>query len=227
MKREVPTKSNHFAQRSCSASSIIELLVAVAILGVALAGITDLLWMNTSWTNRFLNRTSAMYKSQVFMKRLETDLESAYRISTDSDTQTLIIWLPVTESKISTNPFPPRAKTIAEGDSDRVSYIVTSDSIIRTAGGKPWTVLTGLVGPRKIGETQISVFQYVEKSFDSTDPAFGVQSKATNGARAVMVDIEVTDRNFGKSKPSDTNVPSDSDVQMRSEFILRNELGMN
>ncbi len=204
-------------------ASIVELLVSIAVLGVAIAGVTDLVWMNTSWTRNFLNKTSASYTSGVFLKRLREDMNAAYKISQTSNGQQLSLWAAHSISKSSINPFPPAASLV----SDLITYKLEGSTITRTTGGHSWTVLKGVVGPRKIGSADILIFQYVPKTLDLSDPNFGVQSTASGGARSVLVDVEVLNRDYGKSKSSESDNPLTSDLALRSEFIARNELGMD
>lgn len=203
-----------------SGASVIELLVSVVVLGVAIAGITDLIWMNTSWTRNFFNKTSASYGAQIFLKRLREDMNNAYSISDLSNDQQLILWLPTSANKTSTSPFPPAASPA----SDQVTYKVFGDTITRTVGNTTWSVLKGLVGPKRIGNSAISVFQYVPKLIDSSDPNFGVQPTAAGGVRSVIVDIEVLNRDYGKSRPTESSNPSNSDIILRAEFLARNDL---
>jgi hypothetical protein len=210
---------NHL--RNNGGMSILELLVSTAVLGVAVVGATELVWMNTSWTKNFLNKTSASYSTQVFLRRLREDLDMAYRISDLSDSRNLIIWIPSSNIKANMSPFPP--DVVPE---DKVEYRVEADKITRTFKAEKWTVLRGLVGPKKIGNSDISVFQYVPKALEITDPNFGVKDFATGGVRSVIVDIEVLDRTYGKSKASETNNPVTSDITLRAEFIARNDLSL-
>lgn len=208
-------------QSRYSGLSIVELLVSTVVLGVAIAGVTELVWMNTSWSKNFLNKTSASYSSQLFLRRLREDMDVAYKISDSSNSKNLTIWLPSSNLKSNVSPFPPDVSV-----DDKVEYLLEGDKITRTSKTQKWTVLTGVVGPKKIGYSDITVFQYVPKSLDSTDPNYGVKDSATGGVRSVIVDIEVLNRTYGKSKPSETDNPATSDIALRAEFIARNDLSL-
>ena len=223
MKKFLSVKHRTFCRSKLSAgASVVELLVSVVVLGVAIAGITDLMWMNTSWTRNFFNKTSASYSAQVFLKRLREDMNNAYRISDASNEQQLMLWLPTSLTKTSTSPFPPASSPIG----DQVIYRLNGNTITRTANNSTWTILKGIVGPKKIGNSAITVFQYIPKILDSSDPNFGVQSTASGGVRSVVVDIEVLNRDYGKSKAAESTEPSTSDIMLRAEFLARNELSM-
>ncbi|MBA3856432.1 MAG: hypothetical protein C0507_05925 [Cyanobacteria bacterium PR.3.49] len=208
--------------RNSFGQSIVELLVSVVVMGVALAGITELLWMNTSWTRNFLNKTSASYSANVFLTRLRDDMNNAYSVSSDSTSQQLKLFLPTSQDKTSTSPFPPAISSTA----DLVVYKLEGNQVTRTAGGKSWTLMKGVVGPKKIGSSDITLFQYVPLNIDVADPNFGVRENAIEGVRSVIVDLEVLNRDYGKSKPSETDNPSTSDLALRAEFLARNALTM-
>lgn len=208
--------------KSAAGLSVIELLVSTVVIGVAIAGITDLLWMNTSWTRNFLNKTSAVYSTQLFLKRLREDMNSAYRISTESSGQQLKMWLPTTQSKTTITPFPPAATAAT----DLVLYKLEGSTITRNAGGKSWVVLKGVVGPKRLGSNDITIFQYISKTVDVSDPNYGARENADSGVRSVIIDIEILNRDYGKSRPSESNNPTTSDLVLRAELLARNELTM-
>lgn len=77
-----------FDTRAQSGTTLLELLVAIVITGIAIAGITEMLWINTAWSTRILNKTDNTNQLKVFFERFEADVRAASNIG-DAKNQTM------------------------------------------------------------------------------------------------------------------------------------------
>jgi prepilin-type N-terminal cleavage/methylation domain-containing protein len=66
--------------RSSKAMTIIELLVAIVVMGIALAGMTELLWLNTTWNMRISNKIDNASAVNFFLQRIGKDIKNARNI---------------------------------------------------------------------------------------------------------------------------------------------------
>lgn len=66
--------------RCLTGLSLIELLVSVAILGIAIAGITEVLWVNASWATRINNKLDNVYDAKLFVERFGRDVRMARNV---------------------------------------------------------------------------------------------------------------------------------------------------
>jgi len=75
-------KSQRFfsTNRPASGTSLLELLVAVVVTGVAIAGITEMLWINATWSTRILNKTDNLNGVKFFLERFESDVRTSRNI---------------------------------------------------------------------------------------------------------------------------------------------------
>lgn len=63
--------------RSVLAMSIIEMMVALAITGVAIAGLTEISWLSFDWINKFSTKVDVNIAAKRAMDRIGTDIRSA------------------------------------------------------------------------------------------------------------------------------------------------------
>lgn len=87
------------------------------------------------------------------------------------------------------------------------------------------TLLKNISGPTKVDDTSVPViFQYVLKKTVSTDTNFGVVPDASVSVGSVIVNVELTNREMGKSVATETNATAKPDLGIRTEFFTRSEL---
>lgn len=213
------------AKRYWAGATMIELLVAAAVLGVAIAGISELLWANTSWTSRIFNKSGAYFSAQKFLNYLKNDIDSSYAIDSSSSSDTLILYRTSFE-----DGFPTTA------GSEEITYSVAPEIesgnatgrflILRTSNlsKKSLIAAKGVTGPTNLSDsTRLMIFQYIPKRTTSSDASFGIRNSAIEGVGSIIVNLEILNREFGKNVQTETNSNAYSDIGLRAEIFTRNE----
>lgn len=194
--------------------SIVELLVSMVVMGIAIAGLTELLWVNTSWSSMLHNKFDNFTSAQTFLRRFQNDIKHARKIISGDKRQILV------EGPLLSQ-FDNQGFITAVS---RFSYSVTPDStrpgefmIVRTPdGGTSETVLRGLIGPKSASGIDVITFQYIARGDISSDRA---NVGANDDISAVIVNLELRkDDIYGKT--TENNL--DSFIALRSEVFVRN-----
>lgn len=202
------------SQRSRDGFSIVELLVSMVVMGIAIAGLTELLWVNTSWSSMLHNKFDNFTSAQTFLRRFQNDIKHARKIIS-GDKKQILIEGPLL-SQFDNQGFITSVS--------RFTYSVTPDltrpgeyMIVRTPdGGASETVLRGLIGPKNASGIDLTIFQYIGRGDTSVDRS----SVAVNDdISAVIVNLELRkDDIYGKTTESNL----DSFIALRSEIFVRN-----
>lgn len=203
--------------RKQSAMTIVEMLVSLAIIGVAIAGLGELLWINGAFSGRLFNKVDSLASTGYFLELVGRDVRTASGAS--GDQQNLTLQIPYTcdplydpvSGQHQSNPdgFPSKAL-------DTVTYTVSAvnGTITRTFTPDPTyndplnvrseqtsTVLSGLQGPTDNGGT-FHTFDYYTSQ---------------NGAvSSVVVNLDVN-----TSTGSSTQT---AQIGLRREFYLRDQI---
>lgn len=194
--------------------SILELLVSLVVMGIAIAGITELLWVNTSWSSMLHNKFDNFTSAQTFLRRFQNEVKHARRVVSGNNKQ-IVLEGPVS-SQFNSDGFITGLS--------KFSYSVTPDLtkpgeylIVRTIeGGVGETVLHGLFGPKSNNGVDLSIFQYIVRSDASIENSTVVSS---DDVSQVIVNLEMRkDDISGKT----TEVSTDSFIALRSEIFIRN-----
>ncbi|MBN8660508.1 MAG: prepilin-type N-terminal cleavage/methylation domain-containing protein [Candidatus Obscuribacter phosphatis] len=199
--------------RKAKGVSIVELLVSVAIMGIAIAGISELLWANTAWLTSLHNKFDSFYAAKSFCNRVERDLNQSLCVVKDSTSDNLNLQV-APESSFDKNGFLTSVKTKVywvEPDTE-VGY--ENSYIVKTADSKlaPSTVvLRGLIGPKSLTDSKPRLFQYIDKDGNATD-------LATESTTMVHMNLEIRRNEFGKSAAQNDK----SGIVFRYEVLLRN-----
>ncbi len=70
-------KRNHIAKRRQQAHTLIEMLVAVSVIAIAIAGLGEMLWINGAFMNRLFNKADNIALANVFFATIGKDIRSA------------------------------------------------------------------------------------------------------------------------------------------------------
>lgn len=194
--------------------SIVELLVSMVVMGIAIAGLTELLWVNTSWSSMLHNKFDNFTSAQTFLRRFQNDIKHARKIIS-GDKRQIVAEGPLL-SQFDNQGFITAVS--------RFTYAVTPDltrpgefMIVRTPdGGTGETVLRGLIGPKNASGIDVTTFQYIGRGDTSVDRA---SVAANDDISAVIVNLELRkDDIYGKT--TENNL--DSFIALRSEVFVRN-----
>ncbi len=188
------------------------MLVAVAIMGVAVAGLTEVLWINGNFSIRLYNKMDNNSSASKFLALIGKDIRSAYSIDPSSNSTTLMLYtmyIPTTSSACP-NGYPPA------GAIDTITYQIQNPtlgspySVIRTfvpapscTDGRSTTqtyVLVNLIGPLD-GSTQPHMFDYPANPYNSS----------------VVVNLETQATSAGNA-----SVGHFASMGMRAQYYLRN-----
>jgi hypothetical protein len=199
------------------------MLVAALVLSVAIAGISELLWVNTSWTSRIFNKAGAYFYAQKFLNILRNDVDSAFSIDSSSTSDSLVL----NKVGFDENNFPTGI--------ERITYSVIPElesgsptgkyQIQRMVVSKGTTIVAkGVSGPTSnTNNLKIQIFQYVPKRPDASDSYFGIRDSAIEGAGSVIVNLQILNRDMGKNVSTETSSNATSDIGIRAELFTRNE----
>lgn len=207
-------KSIPYRKRSRKGFSILELLVSLVVIGIAIAGITELLWINTSWSSVLHNKFDNFTSAQTFLRRFQNEVKHARRVISGNSKQ-IVLEGPVS-SQFNSDGFITGLSKFA--------YSVTPDlskpgeyMIVRTPdGGVGETVLHGLIGPKNSTGVDLSIFQYIVRSDASIENSTVVSS---DDVSEVIINLEMRkDDIYGKT----AEVNTDSFIALRSETFIRN-----
>lgn len=201
--------------------SILETLVSFVVMGIAIAGITELIWANTSWLSTLQNKFDTYYASRRFLKMIEMDLHQAVSIDPSSDGKTLVLNR-ADESNFDSygfltyaSPYIYKVELDTEPGSEGQYVLKAGPSLTDSR-----IVLRGIVGPLSVVSGQPVIFQYIERrtgalqsSAESTNP-----NELIN-ISSVLIDVELKRTDFGKVKQDG---PTKSGIVLRDEVFLRN-----
>lgn len=210
-------------RRQKHGASLIEMLVAAMVLGVAVAGISELMWANTSWTSRILNKAGAYFYAQKFLNTLRNDIDAAFSIDSISTSDSLVLY----RLGFDENNFPKGFEQITysalpelESGNPTGRYQIQRSIFLKGSS----IVAKGVSGPTsKSNSSKLSIFQYVPKRVAITDPNFGISDSAIQGVGSVIVNIQILNRDIGKNVSTETTTNATSDIGIRSELFTRNE----
>ncbi len=205
----------------CKGFSILEALVSFVVMGIAIAGITELIWANTSWLSTLQNKFDSYYASKRFLKMIEIDLHQTVSIDSSSDSKTLILSR-ADESNFDSygfltysSPFVYKVESDTEPGSEGQYVIKAGPSLSDLR-----TVLRGVVGPLSITTGQPVIFQYIERrGGDLQSTAASSNPSEPINISSVLIDIELKRSDFGKSNQDG---PNKSGIVLRDEVFLRN-----
>ena len=81
---------NRFKQRSQKGMNIIEMMVALAITGIAIAGLTELSFLSADWINKFSNKVDVSVAAKLALEKIGLDLRGARNLGDCYETQTTL-----------------------------------------------------------------------------------------------------------------------------------------
>lgn len=205
------------SRRISNGLSIVEMLVTVVVMGIAMVGLTELLWVNTSWASFLHNKYDNFTGARTFLNQFENDVRHASKVQVNSDGKQIFL----------EGPF------FAQFDSNgyitgttKYTYSVIPDlakpgqyKIIRTQNAKDVIVLSGLIGPKTLTGSDVEIFQYVERGKISGEVPAVTKAPFEMDISEVIVNLELrNDYIFGKTAEVNTN----SFIALRSEVFVRN-----
>lgn len=243
--------SEHLSNRvSNRGMTVTELLVAMAVIGIAIAGITELVWVNASWSTRLLNKIDNIYAAKQFLERLGRDVRSAknigdsvygsttfqgYDLNLPMPNQTLILQIPV----VDTDGYPvklPKGSGTPATQSDQVSvdtlvYRVMPDSYNPGQNLITLLVVPGIGSSRQTINPAQTVLKGVIGPLNSITGQLAT-FKFIDGQTLNVVDTVpvsginnvsgvVVNLEVLKNDSSQTQVAS---VGLRAEYFLRNSI---
>lgn len=190
--------------------SVLELLVSVVVLGIAIAGMTELVWLGASWVTSLNNRMDNFIAIRFFFNRFERDVHNCYRIT--SGTAQKLEMQCLNKSAVDANNFPSNPM-------DSIIYEIVSDGsdykIQMSRNGTLTTVLRGINGPTSASTTP-HVFQYV-KRYTEGDTNLGVIDSVSQPVSEVIINLQMNRHDFASNVPN-----NQSALNIRSEYFLRN-----
>ncbi|MBL0187484.1 MAG: hypothetical protein IPP97_17265 [Candidatus Obscuribacter sp.] len=204
--------ANSLERQRCG-FSILETLVSVVVMGIAIAGITELLWVNTSWNTKLLNKFDNFYAGKQLLGIFSKEFRSCCRIKFTSNTTNITVVRPILNEV--NNGFI--------GGTEEITYELLPDTtdpsgsyLMKIHDGR--VLLRGIVGPKVVGRTEPQVFQYLEKNVSNTDPKMGLRDSANSNTGSVVVNLELKRVDNGTM----VGVTPKSELVLRSEYLIRN-----
>ncbi len=210
--RSKPASSNRSHRRAYRGFSLIELLVAVVVLGIAIAGISEVIWVSAVWSRHLHNKFDNFLATKSFVSQFQAEVRHAKKITLARSNE--IRMLGPTESQFNSDGFITGVTETyyrVEPDLNNLGYFVIRKAVGASA---PTTVLTGVVGPRSVSGIDASIFRYIELSGNSEEVEIPVSDPV-----AVTISLEMKRQLFG-TKSSDANATAD--LIVKSETYLRN-----
>ncbi len=213
--------------------SIIELVVALVITGIAIAGISEITFINGFWSIQSLNKVDNIYAAKQFLERIGRELRQASAISVGATpNQAISITLPaeitvdangIPHGSVDGNGYPMKKTTVTYTvvlDPNTPAAPAPTEYLIQASydGGAPITVLRSLVGPQPISGGVPHIFQYIDKNVDPADPKFGISDSLTTNPASVVINLELRRQDYGVSSTSSTQLSVEG---LRSEVFLR------
>ncbi|MFN8550245.1 MAG: hypothetical protein U0103_02055 [Candidatus Obscuribacterales bacterium] len=227
----------------------MELLVSVVVIGVAMAGITELMWVNATWSTRMLNKTDNLNAAKFFLTRIGKDIRASKSIGDSTNASpkfpphsniftvggdTLIIQIPL----FDLNGFPIAA-TVGNGvisDVDTVVYYAKSDP--RDSTGQTYQVMKSIyrgAGDAVLGNSLDQVVQNdvigpIDKNtnklaifqyFDSSGGEIPLQRISGDFAACSTVTGVAVNLELNKTGESSTQI--NSVTTNRSNFVVKGE----
>lgn len=194
---------------------MLETLVSVVVMGIAIAGISELLFANTSWLTNLNNKFDTYYASRRFLSNFESDLHQAVSISNTESNNEKIVFRKAEESNFDSHGFLTYASSY--------QYRIVADTqpgnegqFLVKAGrddASDIVVLSGIVGPILSATGKPRFIQYVDRDTNT------LSNTPLTNTTEVIVDLELERNDFGKTKQGSS---SKSGLAIRSEIFLRN-----
>lgn len=215
-------------------ASIIELLVSIMVISVAIAGLTELTWINTSWNARLFNKIDNHYAARRFLERIGKEIRNANAISTESTSTKLVLLTAEYDSEGFLKPVS------SGGIITKISYTLSSDGTNQATGNALYMVtretynqssgavdskveqLNGIVGPLDKTTNQIALFQYKNSNSSNLSKDAAIGYNISNPVDAVIVNLELQRLDYGGKRTY--SATSGSIFGLRDEFVLRNML---
>lgn len=206
--------------------TIIEMIVSAIIIGVAIAGITEITWVNANWTIGSLNKMDSHFAARLFMDRLNHDLRSASSIDATSNNQTLTINR-TADGELDDHGFPLAPTPVTYAVQPSAGTIPPTYSVLYSDGTQNLVLLTGLMGPTGVGGGLPKVFQYVDKNVDTGDETTWISDAPSNNVGSVVVNLELRRTDYGGRPANENYGIYRSTAGFRTELFLRNNIGMD
>lgn len=202
--------------RSISGFSILELLVSVVIIGIALAGISELLWANTTWLTFLQNKYDTFFAAKRFLNEFKSDMRrTAILDLTLSDSKNLYI-KKATEDQFDGYGFLTATTDYYYGIEADTEPGRENQFLIKAGPNKltAHTVLSGVVGPLGINDTQPKIFQFLDRKSAISD-------LPTEDTIMIIVNLELLRNEYGKTL---RDSPQKSGLALRDEIFLRSKV---
>jgi prepilin-type N-terminal cleavage/methylation domain-containing protein len=239
-------------QRIPQGMTLLELLVSVIVMGVAIAGITELLWVNATWSTRMLNKTDNLTQAKFFMQRLGNDLRTSNTVGDGINASssypspspvytlggdTLILQVPLFDANgfpLSNGPFCDVDTIVYQllpdaRDASGATYQMTkntfrgnSDAALGNTIGE--VVQNDVIGPLDKLTNKLAVFHYIGPDGIEV-PASQISTSFPQASTisGVAVNLELN-RTGDSTTQIDVNTINRSTFLIKSEFFLRNKL---
>jgi len=237
--------------RNVKALSIIELLVSVSVIGIAIAGITELTWLNATWATKSFNKIDNYYAVQTFLERISRDIRMAQSVSTPStfavpnavDEIDIVVaktMKPPSNPSVSVfdvNGYPILYNPLNNLGPETVKYVVVPDpsnagqyqiwyysSQYENLGN--FVVLNGVVGPT-LGTTTIpKIFQYVAKNSGQL-PFINLGDQSTGVQQSAPTDVGIVIVNLEVRRQTfGVSNQSETSSTSPSAFAVRTEVAL-
>ncbi|MBK7751009.1 MAG: prepilin-type N-terminal cleavage/methylation domain-containing protein [Candidatus Obscuribacter sp.] len=193
--------------RNCkNGFSIVEMLVSLVVIGIAIAGLTELLWVNASWSSMLHNKYDNYVSAQLFLQRLENDVKHARKVKVTSNNRKLLLEGPllsqfnghgfitgVTKYYYSVEPDPTRLGEFR---------------VVRVEDTKPeQVVLRGVIGPKSLNGLDVITFKYIERGKPEIEASEVLNVPSEMDISVLQTNLELRkDDLFGKT--SEVNLDS-------------------
>lgn len=219
--------------RAKTGTSLVELVLSAAIIGLVIAGVSQAIFTNTAWFSVLQNRLDNGMAARLFLRKLGSDIRMSYLVDASSTSSSLILYAlqpskfnsdgffndptPLNSSKItySTEPDPQNPQMF------RIHYTNSGTKEDRY-------ILVGVLGPLSATDgNSACTFQYVSRQYpyaetDTPSPL------PTQPVGTVVLNLELRRAFYGSDTGAFHRVASGirqkSAIAIRSEFLLRNSL---
>lgn len=193
--------------------SMLEILVSLVVMGVAIAGLTEMLWFNLSWSNKLQNRFENYYAVSRFSNHLRKLVAEASAIQLYQNGTALQLRLPVFFDAGT-------LKTSSIVHQRSVSFVVKEETTpgryyLEDQDGKIW--VRGIVGPLQSGKTGPQIFRFVNSDPSSLELNFGTTEQPSIRSNMVAVNLELQRQDFGTKQGV-----SNANLVFHAEYFLRN-----
>ncbi len=214
----IDCKSGRRSRNRVIGASLLELLVAILIMGVAMAGMSEAILLSSAWTWRLHNRFDNYLAAKSFITTLQHELRHCFKFVAASENTIEFECYTVPDWRIF-DPIAemPQSTTIRYQilpDADDPGYFV----IFKSSGSSaPVKVLSGIVGPTGVQGGR--VFSFLIQTANSQEVSIVPSDDDLKHIASVAVTLELKRLTFSKQDIAGSN---STQQVIKSEIYLRN-----